>query len=81
MCKGFNGFLVNITLYSIEFDVQHDCFGFEPSYTSQNVAILHIKLNQLKHRKSLTRSTTSFNGARIKVHLLQKEVTMFKLKG
>ena len=54
--------------------------AFQPSYTPQNAVMLHIQLNQLKHRKTLTRSIISFNGARIKDNLLQKEATMFELK-
>ena len=72
---------MNITLYSIDFDVQQDCLlikvVYAPCYKSHNVVLLHIKLNQLKHRKTLTWSMISYNGARIKVHRLLKEVKMF----
>ena len=49
--------MINITLT--------EKVAFEPSYTSKNAVMLHIQLNQLKHRKPLTRSIISFNGARI----------------
>ena len=59
-------FWITITLYSIEFE--HDCL-----LKSCFLALLHItefrKLNQLKHRKTLTRPIISFNGGRVKVHL------------
>ena len=58
-----------------------DKMAYEACYKSQNVVLLHIKLNQLKHRKTLTSSMISYNGARIKVIFLHKEAAMFKLKG
>ena len=43
--------------------------------------MLDSRLNQMEHRNSLKWSFISFNGARIKVHILWKEIKMFKLKG
>ena len=43
--------------------------------------MLDSRLNQMEHRNPLKWSFISFNGARIKVHILWKEIKMFKLKG
>ena len=43
--------------------------------------MLDSRLNQMEHRNPLKWSFILFNGARIKVHILWKEIKMFKLKG
>ena len=50
--------LLNATLHSTDFDVQHNCllrkkFAFWPSPTSLNAVMLHTRLNQLKNRNPL----------------------------
>ena len=43
---------MNITLHAIEIDVQQDCLLIKlliDRFKSQNVVLLHIKFNQLKH--------------------------------
>ena len=47
-----------------------DKVAYGPCYKSQNVVLLHIKLNQLKYGENLTRAMSSYNRARITVHLL-----------
>ena len=66
--------------------MQHDWLlkklFFIPFYTSQNVVMMHIRLNQLKYKKNSYKvKVFSFDRAKIKVHLLQKEIIMFKFKG
>ena len=75
--------LLNASLHSTDFDVQDDCLLKQPSPTSQNVFMLHssLQIETTEAQKTIKWSIISFNGARIKVHLLQKDVTMLKLKG
>ena len=77
-------FWLNATLHSTDFDVQRNCllrFAFEPSPTSMNVVMLHTRLNQLKHRNPLNGQLVPTMVPGFKVHDLQKDVTMLKLKG